>query len=100
MSNLQNNDICAALPCPFCGASDVAVVEGDTFRWRLVLCNCCGAQGPDVRIQTAGSGTNAEWEQRAKAGAVAEWNKRPTHNAALTRGAKEGEEADHVDTSR
>lgn len=64
------------MPCPFCGAHDVAVTEGETFRWRLVICNCCGARGPDVRIQTAGSGTKEDWERNAYAGAMAEWNKR------------------------
>ena len=63
-------------PCPFCGGCDVGVYEGDTFRWRLARCNGCGAQAGDVRIQTAGSGTRAEWEARAEAGAIAEWNKR------------------------
>ena len=74
------NDV-TVMPCPFCGSHDVAVKEGETYRWRLVVCNCCGAAGPDVRIQTAGSGTNEEWERRAAVGAVAEWNKR--HNAEL-----------------
>jgi len=64
------------LPCPFCGSNDVTVVEGDTFRWRLVNCHCCGAAGPDVRIQTAGSGTPEEWEKRAVEAAIVEWNKR------------------------
>lgn len=66
------------LGCPFCGAHDVAVIEGDTFRWRLARCNCCGAQAPDVRIQTCGSETGEEWEGRAVSAAIAEWNKRAT----------------------
>jgi hypothetical protein len=70
------------LPCPFCGSHDVAVVNGETFRRRLMICSCCGAQGPDVRVQTCGSGTNEEWERRARAGATSEWNKR--HNVELT----------------
>lgn len=64
------------LPCPFCGSHDVGVVDGDTFRWRMAVCNSCGAKAPDVRIQTSGSGTSKEWEERARAGAMAEWNKR------------------------
>lgn len=64
------------LPCPFCGARDVSVIKGDTFRWRLAQCNGCGAQSGDVRIQTAGSGTPKEWEARAIKAAMAEWNKR------------------------
>ena len=66
----------APLPCPFCGCKDIAVVEGSTFRWRLAQCNGCGAQGPDVRIQTSGSGTKEEWEQSALDGALTEWNRR------------------------
>jgi len=80
------NDV-TVMPCPFCGSHDVAVKEGETYRWRLMVCNCCGAAGPDVRIQTAGSGTHEEWERRAAVGAVAEWNKR--HNAALPGGPHE-----------
>jgi Lar family restriction alleviation protein len=63
-------------PCPFCGCHDVAVIEGDTFRWRLARCNACGAQAGDVRIQTAGSGDPKEWEAKAHKAALAEWNKR------------------------
>ena len=65
-----------ALPCPFCGCRDVAVIESDIFRWRVAQCNACGARCGDVRVQTAGSGTKTEWEERAKAGAIAEWNRR------------------------
>lgn len=64
------------LPCPFCGAHDVAVIEGDTFRWRVARCNVCGAQAPDVRVQTAGSGTQEKWQATAHKAALAEWNKR------------------------
>jgi len=67
----------AAKPCPFCGGSNATVIEGSTFRWRLVKCNCCGAQGPEIRIQTVGDGTQEEWERRARADAITEWNKRP-----------------------
>lgn len=64
------------LPCPFCGGTDVAIVEGSSFRWRLASCNGCGAQAPDVRIQTMGEGTPKEWEAVAHKAALAEWNKR------------------------
>lgn len=64
------------LPCPFCGCTDVGVIEGDSFRWRVARCNGCGAQAGDVRIQTLGSGTRDEWEARAISSAIAEWNKR------------------------
>lgn len=69
-----------ALPCPFCGSHDVSVIDGDTFRWRLAQCNGCSAQGPDVRIQTSGSGTVKEWEAAARIAALTEWNRR-THSA-------------------
>lgn len=63
-------------PCPFCGNKNVAVVEGSTFRWRACACAECGAIGPEVRMQTSGTGTREEWENKAKADAVAAWNER------------------------
>ena len=35
--------------CPFCGSSKVTVFQGDTYRWRVAVCDECGAQAPDVR---------------------------------------------------
>lgn len=64
------------LPCPFCGGTNVDVVEGDTYRWRLARCLECGAQASDVRIQTLGDGTKEEWEAKAHTRALAEWNTR------------------------
>lgn len=64
-----------ALPCPFCGGTDIIIGEGSSFRWRVAHC-ACGVIGPDVRIQTMGSGTQAEWEERAQADAIEAWNKR------------------------
>lgn len=63
-------------PCPFCGAKDVGVYEGYSYRWRVARCNCCGAQAGDVRVQTSGSGSRDEWESRARIGAMTEWNMR------------------------
>jgi Lar family restriction alleviation protein len=63
-------------PCPFCGGANVSVVEGETFRWRFAKCNECGAQAPDVRIQTLGDGTKEEWEADAHRRAIVEWNTR------------------------
>lgn len=63
-------------PCPFCGATNISVIEGDTFRWRLARCNECEAQAPMVRIQTMGDGTPDEWEEKAKIGAIESWNTR------------------------
>lgn len=64
------------LPCPFCGATNVSVIEGDTFRWRVAQCNECEAQAPVVRIQTMGEGTPKQWEEQARIDAIAEWNTR------------------------
>ena len=63
-------------PCPFCGSTDIKVVEGSTFRWRLAQCQGCGAQAGDVRILTTGDGTREDWEADAAARALDEWNKR------------------------
>lgn len=64
------------LPCPFCGGRDISVNKGSTFGWRVAVCNGCSAQAPDVRVQTSGSGTPDEWEQRGRRSALIEWNKR------------------------
>ena len=54
----------------------ITVVDGDTFRWRHVECAACGATGPEIRCQTLGDGTPAEWERQAEADAIAAWNER------------------------
>ena len=63
-------------PCPFCGSTNVQIIDGSTFRWRLAQCQSCGSQAGDVRIQTAGEGTPLDWEARAVRLALDEWNKR------------------------
>ena len=63
-------------PCPFCGETNVSVNNGSTFRWRVAVCNCCGAQAGEVRAQTYGDGTRDTWEAEAKKDALAEWNRR------------------------
>lgn len=70
------------LPCPFCGSTDIGMIVGSTFRWRMMCCNGCGAQSGEVRAQTMGEGMRHDWELEAERAAIAEWNKR--HNAALT----------------
>ena len=36
-------------PCPFCGGvTDVEIIEGSTYRWRVIRCKNC-----DVRITRA-----------------------------------------------
>jgi Lar family restriction alleviation protein len=64
------------LPCPFCGSTAVATQEGSTFRWRFAYCMECGAQAGEIRVQTLGAGTPAEWQAKANADAIAEWNRR------------------------
>lgn len=66
----------SAKPCPFCGGADVCVQVGSTFRWRFACCENCGAQCGEVRVQTLGEGTPAEWEEQAVRDALDEWNKR------------------------
>lgn len=67
-------------PCPFCGYSKagelgLTVVVGDTFRWRQVECPSCAAKGPEIRVQTLGPGTPAQWEREGEINAILEWNK-------------------------
>lgn len=63
-------------PCPFCGGEAIHVIEGSTFRWRLVECGNCGARSGEVRAQTLGEGTPKEWETQARVDAIFEWNRR------------------------
>jgi Lar family restriction alleviation protein len=63
-------------PCPFCGHTNVEILEGSTFRWRFAGCVECGAQSGEIRAQTTGDGTPDEWEAKARADAIEEWNKR------------------------
>lgn len=65
-----------AKPCPFCGCAASAVIEGATFRWRQVECRDCQSRGPEVRCQTLGAGTPAEWQAKAVSAAIAAWNER------------------------
>ena len=62
------------LPCPWCGADpNPAVIEGSTFRWRMVT-GCC-TDGPEVRHDTlAANQQAAEVDSRLRA--IAAWNTR------------------------
>ena len=62
--------------CPFCGAMNVSVSEGSTFRWRYAGCNECGAQSGEIRVQTLGDGDSEVWEEQATRDALAAWNAR------------------------
>jgi Lar family restriction alleviation protein len=70
------------IPCPFCGSTNISVVETSTFRWRAPECQECGAVGPEVRIQTMGDGTKEEWEEAASIAAIQVWNDRAMIAAA------------------
>ena len=67
----------ATLPCPFCGFDAIAIDEGSTFRWLHAECIQCGARCGEVRVQTMGEGTPAEWRAAGELAALARWNKRP-----------------------
>lgn len=62
------------LPCPWCGDEvGDAVVEGSTFRWRMVA-GCC-TSGPAVRHDTMAedqAAAEADSHKRARAA----WNMR------------------------
>ena len=66
-----------ALPCPFCGHTGLDFTEGSTFRWLAYSCGGCGI-GSETRRQSLGEGTQAQWQAKAEADAIAEWNKRTT----------------------
>jgi Lar family restriction alleviation protein len=65
-------------PCPFCGGSVISIHDGTTFRWMVAECADCGAQCGEVRVQTMGSGTPEEWEEKAHKTVMEEWNRRVT----------------------
>lgn len=60
-----------AKPCPFCGAGNIQVREGSTFRWVVAECGNCGAIGPEAR-------RFAPAEDRERA--LVMWNERPGEN--------------------
>jgi Lar family restriction alleviation protein len=66
-----------ALPCPFCGSTDIVFEEGSTFRWKLAVCDSCGVKGPEVRVDTLSQDRTAALEQGRK-DAIDAWNKRVT----------------------
>ena len=71
-------------PCPWCGEKLKfgAVIEGSTFRWR-VLQGCC-TDGPEVRYDTLSSDP-AKAEAEARERAIAAWNERDPAILALER---------------
>ena len=81
----EQEPVDGVLPCPFCGDSKPTVFEGSTFRWRVAVCNNCGAYAPEVRHDTL-----AEDQKQAgiesDAAAIVAWNTRaaPVRTKDLT----------------
>jgi len=69
-----------AKPCPFCGDRGVTVVEGDTYRWRVAVCNSCGAHAPDVRYSILEGQTREQAFDDANKRAIEAWNDRWGNN--------------------
>lgn len=69
-------------PCPFCGHVGLDFAEGSTFRWMLAVCDGCGANCGEERVQTSGDGSREEWWTAAKDRAIATWNTRATQPQA------------------
>jgi len=71
----EQEPVASVLPCPFCGDNKPTVFEGSTFRWRVAVCNNCGAYAPEVRHDTL-----AEDQKQAgiesDAAAITAWNTR------------------------
>lgn len=63
-------------PCPFCGEQgNLDVREGSTFRWMLAACSYCGAQAPEVRIDTLNKDRDEAIAQ-GRVDAITAWNAR------------------------
>ena len=63
------------LPCPWCGEKmgEPVVIEGSTFRWRMVQ-GCC-TDGPEVRYDTMSDDTQTAGADAARR-AIEAWNAR------------------------
>ncbi len=64
-------------PCP-CGKTPTAldIVEGDTFRWRIISGDCCGEWRVETRVTTIGENANPEHHYKQ---CVEAWNEAPRH---------------------
>ena len=77
-TNLQalgSTAVLGALPCPFCGSTQIGFADGSTFRWLVAVCENCGAQAEEVRIDTL-MPCRAAAEANAKVDALKAWNTR------------------------
>ena len=63
-------------PCPFCGDNLVTVHQGETYRWRVAICDSCGAQAPDVRHSILEGQTRDQAFADANKRAIEAWNER------------------------
>jgi len=63
-------------PCPFCGDSNVIVCQGETYRWRVAVCESCGAQAPDVRHGILEGQTREQAYADSNKRAIEAWNER------------------------
>ena len=63
-------------PCPFCGAHNVGVQEGESYRYAVVACFECGALGPPIRLRDIRTAANPEFSWRDVESAIKEWDGR------------------------
>ena len=63
------------LPCPFCGGTDIIVMDGSTFRWVFAACQDCGGASGEVRVQTSGKPRDEALIEAAHR-SIVEWNTR------------------------
>ena len=54
----------------------MTVYQGDTYRWRVAVCNSCGAQAPDVRCTIGEGQTREQALADANKRAIDVWNER------------------------
>ena len=66
--------VTGVLPCPFCGSTEgFYVVEGRTFRWRVISCRSCG-EGTEVRHRNGSYAVDSY---------IADWNASAPYPAML-----------------
>lgn len=57
-------------PCPFCGSYEgLTFTDGETYRWGVAYCSCCGASAGETRRKYPDKG---EWHEEA----IKQWNTR------------------------